>query len=175
MITQVANRYANALINSKLSKQELDVVIDDLEKISYAFKFKKFFHIIDTVKEEDRVINFLSLLASKNKNLEIFLKILFRKKRLNILPQVYQSLKLNKSLNESKYEGVVFSKDKIESSELKALEDNISKKLNKNIHLTYQQDSYSGIRASIDVLNVEISFSREQIKSKMINHILQAI
>ncbi|MEN8718216.1 MAG: F0F1 ATP synthase subunit delta, partial [Sulfurovum sp.] len=58
---------------------------------------------------------------------------------------------------------------------MSSIEEQFSKKFNVNLSLSQNVCDYDGIKVDIDSLGVEISFSKERLKSQLIDHILKAV
>ncbi|WP_281527057.1 F0F1 ATP synthase subunit delta, partial [Campylobacter avium] len=104
-----------------------------------------------------------------------FLKILLHNSRLALIPDIVLELKRQKALKEQIYSGIVYSKDSIEASKIKKLEESLSKKFAVNIKLDNKTAQDSGVKISLDELGYEISFSMQTFKTKISDYILKTI
>jgi F-type H+-transporting ATPase subunit delta len=73
------------------------------------------------------------------------------------------------------YTGVVYTNNELDAKYMSSIEEQFSKKFNVNLSLSQNVCDYDGIKVDIDSLGVEISFSKERLKSQMIDHILKAV
>ena len=73
------------------------------------------------------------------------------------------------------YVGVVYTNQVLSNDYVSSIEEQFSKKFNVKLSLTQNVCDYDGIKVDIDGLGVEISFSKERLKSQLIDHILKAV
>ena len=76
---------------------------------------------------------------------------------------------------ENSYEGVVYTNNALSDQYINSIAEQFSKKFDVKLTLTQNVCDYDGIKVDIDGLGVEISFSKDRLKSQMINHILKAV
>lgn len=174
MITPIANKYATALMNS--ASQDIDDIANALSRISVAYKLEKTEYILNSFLDKKIIIKLLIDIGdSSNSKLISFLHILESRKKLHILPQIYNALSLAIAKRDNKYVGFVYSNKKIDQDILSSLEKNISKEIDKNVDLVYRESDFEGVRIDIEMLGMEISFSKNQIKHKLLDSILKSI
>ena len=174
MITPIASKYANALLN--VAGSEIDGIILDVQRLAQALAIPKMHDIIHLSDDKNKTLDFLlSLCEGKSKKLHDFLSILDDKNKLSLLPQILSALELAKANSVNEYRGKVYSSEDISKDILKTLEEKLSSTTQKQITLFYEKSDFSGIRVEVDMLNIEISFSKNQIKNKLIDHILKSI
>ena len=73
------------------------------------------------------------------------------------------------------YVGVVYTNLELSSDYVFSIQEQFSRKFNVNLSLSQKICDYDGIKVDIDGLGVEISFSKERLKSQLIDHILKAV
>jgi len=73
------------------------------------------------------------------------------------------------------YVGVVYTNEELSKDYVSSIEKQFSKKFDVKLSLSQNVCDYDGIKVDIDGLGVEISFSKERLKTQMIDHILQAV
>ncbi|VAY87731.1 ATP synthase delta chain [hydrothermal vent metagenome] len=174
MITPIAKKYANALMKS--ADKDIDNISDALEKISLAYNIKKTEYILNSFVDKQKIVNLLiDISDNSSKILSNFLNVLESRKRLSLLPQISHALSLSVADKNNKYIGYVYSKEDIKQNTLLVLEKNISKKFNKDISLVYIKNNFEGICLDIEMLNMQISFSKNQIKNRLLDNILKSI
>jgi F-type H+-transporting ATPase subunit delta len=174
MITPIAQKYASALMN--VSGGQLDEIVISLQKIAKSCDVKKVQDILNSFTDKNNIISFfMDISGTSNKTLNNFLYVLESRNKLSLLPQISESLSLSQAKKNNKYIGYIYSKDSIKKDILSTLEKNISSKLEKNIELIYRKSDFKGVRVDIEMLNLEISFSQNQIKNKLLQHILKSI
>lgn len=172
----VAKKYVNALMKS-CTNDELKSILTSLESVEQAFLLEKFSHIIlsPDVAKKDKVALVLSLMQGTSAKLENFIKLLSENGRLSVIPLVVKELTYQLATKNNAYEGKIFTNFELSQSQIENLEKNFSKKFNATITLKKQPEVYSGIKVELDALGVEVSFSLDRLKSRMVEHILKAI
>jgi len=172
----IAKKYVKALVSSvDLSELEnLSIIFDSLSK---AFKNSKFKDIIlspeiDKVKKENFL---LSIIDSKNSKVQNLLKLIVQNGRSSDIPEISKVLNHELAIKKNEFDGSLISNQKIEDSDLKDIEQKVSKKLNSTIHLNNIVKDYNGLKVEIDDLGVEIALSTDRLKSQLVDHVLKAI
>ena len=176
MIDLVAKRYVKALMLDR-ELNSIETIYSELNAISTAFNNKKFVMIIDSTevaldKKVELILSFVDNMSDTVKN---FIKVLADNKRLSIIPSVVEGLKSELSVLNNKYSGVVYTNNKLSQKDLKKLNTQFSKKFGVDLELTQNICDYNGIKVDISGLGVEVGFSKERLKSQMIEHILKAV
>lgn len=175
MSSLIAKRYVKALLKDR-SEESIKSINSSLESIATAFNDEKFISIISSTDISDSSkIELIYSFVSEDKTIENLIKLLAEKKRLNIIPQISIELKKEIAVLTNSYDGIVSIKQALNDADLKAIEDKFSTKF--DIKLTLAQDicDYDGIKVDIEGLGVEIGFSKDRLKSQMIEHILKAV
>ena len=72
------------------------------------------------------------------------------------------------------YVGVVYTNLELSSDYVSSIEEQFSRKFDVKLSLSQKVCDYDGIKVDIDGLGVEISFSKERLKSQLIDHILKS-
>ena len=175
MITPIANKYAIALIKSS-KDDDINDLCQAIKTISQSFSIKKIKYILHSSTNKQKIVQlFMDIANTSNKKIANFLKILASKDRLSLIPQISLALESKQAETTNAYTGYILSKEPIDAQSLKTLQENISKKVSKNITLTHQKSTFDGIKIDIPTLNIQITFSKQQIKTKLIEHILKSI
>ena len=94
---------------------------------------------------------------------------------MDIVPFIAQELKKQMNVLNNTYTGVVYTNKALESSYVDSITEKFSQKFDVKLSLEQNICDYDGIKVDIDGLGVEISFSKERLKSQMIDHILKAV
>jgi F-type H+-transporting ATPase subunit delta len=176
MINLVAKRYVKALMIDRDVKG-IESVYNELNTIATAFNDDKFVMIIDSTevsidKKVELILSFNKKVSDTVKN---FIKVLADNKRLDTIPSIVEGLKSELSVLNNKYDGVIYTNKKLSQKDVKKLNTQFSKKFNVSLELTQNICDYDGIKVDISGLGVEIGFSKERLKSQMIEHILKAV
>lgn len=176
MVDLVVKRYSKALVEGK-DIGSLESLINELSKVGAVFYNDKFQSIINSVDvvNSKKVELILSFLENGTKELINLIKLLGENKRLEIIPALVAELKRELFVLKNSYEGVVYTNTALDSSYIDVLEQQFGNKFNISLKLNQQICDYDGIKVDIADLGVEIGFSKDRLKTQMINHILKAI
>ena len=172
----VAKKYVKAIL-SDVKSNELNVFVENLSELAAAFASDKFKSIISlpTLKTSQKVEFVLSLVKNQDAKFANFIKLLGANKRLELIPAILDEMKIEQSLLENTYRGEVVGNFDLSAEQLKALEENFSKKFNSKIKLDGSKSDYNGVKVELDDLGVEVNFSIDRLKSQMSEYILKAI
>lgn len=172
----VAKRYVKALIDGRNS-QVVNNISVNLNKISSAFSDEKFISIISSPEVADyaKVDLIISLVDLADETLKNFIKLLGEKRRLSLLPLIANELNVQIAKMNNNYVGVVYTNQELSNDYISSIEEQFSKKFDVKLSLSQKVCDYDGIKVDIDGLGVEISFSKERLKSQLIDHILKAV
>ena len=172
----IAKRYVKALLDGR-DLNSTTAIYNDLKTISSAFKEEKFISIITSseVNDSTKVELILSFVENCSYELSNLIKLLGTNKRIDLIPDMVKVLDAEISKMNNTYTGVVYTNKKLTAKYVSSIESQFSKKFNVQLSLSQNVCDYDGIKVDIDSLGVEISFSKERLKSQMINHILKAV
>ena len=172
----VAKRYVKALIDGR-DNQVINNISGNLNTISSAFFDEKFISIITSpeVADNAKVDLIISLVDSADGIFKNFIKLLGEKRRLSLLPIIAKELNTQIAKMNNNYIGDVYTNQVLSNDYVSSIEEQFSKKFNVKLSLTQNVCDYDGIKVDIDGLGVEISFSKERLKSQLIDHILKAV
>jgi len=172
----IAKRYVKALLDGRDLKSST-AIYNELKTISTAFKDEKFVSIIASseVSNESRIELIMSFVKKSSNDLKNLINLLGSKKRIDLIPEIVKVLEEQISIMNNKYTGIVYTNKELSSKYVSSIEDQFSKKFNVKLSLSQNVCDYDGIKVDIDSLGVEISFSKQRLKSQMINHILKAV
>ena len=176
MSTLVAKRYVKALIDGK-DNEFISTIDSQLKVISIAYTNEKFLSILSSIdieaeKKVELILSFIDGCEEVVKNLIV---LLGKNRRLNIIPEISKEVSNQLAVLTNNYSGVVYSSVQLSNEYMANITERFSKKFNVNLTLKNQVCDYDGIKVDIDGLGVEISFSKERLKSQMIEHILKAV
>ena len=172
----VAKRYVKALIDGRDS-QTINGVSNNLNTISSAFSDDKFNSIITSpeVNDRNKVDLIISLVDNSDDTLKNFIRLLGEKRRLGLLPFIAKELSIQIAKMNNTYVGVVYTNQELSNDYVSSIEEQFSKKFDVKLSLSQNVCDFDGIKVDIDGLGIEISFSKERLKSQMIDHILKAV
>jgi F-type H+-transporting ATPase subunit delta len=172
----VAKRYVKALVANR-EINEITSISESLNSMSTAFTDEKFNSIISSPEVEDsqKIELVLSLSDNSSETIVNLIKILSEKRRLSLLPVMANELSVQIAKINNNYEGVIYTNQELSGDYVSSIEEQFSKKFDVNLSLSQDVCDYDGIKVDIDGLGVEISFSKERLKSQMIDHILKAV
>jgi F-type H+-transporting ATPase subunit delta len=176
MSNLVAKRYVKALLIDQ-DINDVKVIYNNIKVIASAFNDDKFLSIITSseVSSDKKVKLMNSFNEDNNKSIDNLLLLLADNKRLNIIPSIADELKKQIAVLTNSYEGVVYTNVKLNETDLSSIQEKFAKKFNITLALTQNICNYDGIKVDIDGLGVEIGFSKDRLKSQMIEHILKAV
>ena len=176
MVELVAKRYVKALMTQR-DNDSLNSVYNELVTIASAFKDEKFISIIAStdIAVETKIDLIVSFLNSGSATVVNLVKLLAEKKRLDIIPEIVKELSKELAVLNNSYTGIVYTNKELSSAEMDKLNGQFSKKFNVNLSLSQNVCDYDGIKVDIDGLGCEVAFSKERLKSQMIDHILKAV
>lgn len=172
----VAKRYVKALIDGR-DIQAINNISCSLNTISSAFGDEKFISIISSpeVASRSKADLIISLVDGSEQTLNNFIKLLSEKRRLSLLPSIANELNIQIAKMNNSYVGVVYTNQELSSNYISSIEEQFSRKFNVKLSLSQNVCNYDGIKVDIDGLGVEISFSKERLKTQLIDHILKAV
>jgi F-type H+-transporting ATPase subunit delta len=176
MIELIAKRYVKALMVDR-SIEELTLINTELSAIASAFNDEKFSLIISSTdvtaeKKNDLILSFVENCTTSTKNL---IRLLSQKKRLTLIPSIVSDLNNELAVINNTYNGVIYTNKELSSQDIEKLTTQFSNKLNVKLSLTQNVCDYDGIKVDVDGLGVEVAFSKSNLKTQMINHIIKAI
>ncbi|WP_419769323.1 MAG: F0F1 ATP synthase subunit delta [Candidatus Marinarcus sp.] len=176
MTDLIAKRYVKALLDGR-DVNSATAIYDELNQIASAYADEKFISIIASSEVKNSAKNdfVISLVDNMSDTLKNLVKLLGENKRLDIIPFIAEELKSQISVLNNSYTGVVYTNKALDASYVDSITEKFSKKFDINLNLEQNICDYDGIKVDIDGLGVEISFSKERLKSQMIDHILKAV
>ena len=172
----VAKRYVKALIAGR-DNNGVASISESLNSASAAYADEKFNSIISSpeVNDSQKVELVLSMIENADDSLVNLVKLLGEKRRLGLVPMIASELSVQLSKMNNNYVGVIYTNNELSSDYVASIEAQFSKKFDVNLSLSQNVCDYDGIKVDIDGLGVEISFSKERLKSQLIDHILKAV
>ncbi len=176
MVNLVAKRYVKALMLDRDTKS-IESIYNELNTMASAFASEKFILIIDStdVSMDSKVELILSFVKNTSDTIKNFIKVLAENKRLNIIPDIVEGLKDELSALNNKYDGVIYTNKRLLKKDVQNLNKQFAKKFNIQLELTQDVCDYDGIKVDIAGLGIEVGFSKERLRSQMIEHILKAV
>jgi F-type H+-transporting ATPase subunit delta len=174
----VAQRYANAILSNS-DKSVVSNCAITLSVLSDALKSEKSFRnsLSSPLVSKERKVNMI--LDSIGKNVETILsnliKVLGEKGRLNTIPSISKIINSELQKLDNKYQGIVKSVNELSKSDIKDLENKLSSYTNSTITLVQEKSNIDGMKVSVEDLGIEVNFSKERVKSDLIDFINRAI
>jgi F-type H+-transporting ATPase subunit delta len=172
----IAKRYVKALLEGR-DVASTTAVLKELTEISSAYADDKFIAIITSseVNSDKKVELINSLVDGCSDATSNLVKLLGSNKRLDIIPFIVKELNTQIAALNNTFTGVVYTNSELGNEYISSIEEKFSKKFDVNLTLTQNVCDYDGIKVDIEGLGVEISFSKQRLKSQMIDHILKAV
>ena len=176
MIEQIAYVYSKALSENK-DINTLQKYVSALQKFAVLFSDEKFRDIVEypfvsTAKKLELMTGGADV---ENKELKNLFMLLAHKNRLYLVPEIAKILQKTICERKNEFRGAVISKEPLDDMVIDELQKAFSKKVGSNILLSKQEGSYDGVKIVVEDLGLEIAFSKERLKEKLVNHILKAI
>ena len=168
--------YVKALseVSTKMELEEIYNSLKPVTELASDDKYRLF--IASPILSDAEKVEFLTTsLNISNKKVENLIKLLAENGKLKFLPVLVRELYEELCNETSNYRGVIYSNENLSSERVAIIEENLSKKVGKSISLTNEVVERDGIKVFVDVLDLEVSISNDDIKNKLIQDILKAI
>ncbi len=177
MVELVAKRYAKALMEIEAGKK-IESFISALEGIASALEDPKAREIIASplVSSEDKVSLITEALGKKADPVLVQLvKVMGEKDRLGLIPELASILKFEKKKESNSFVGQVESSNALDEAELKSLEQALSKHSGAEIKLEQIKSDLNGVKVEVEDLGLELSFSKDRVKTALLDYIQKAL
>ena len=177
MVELVAKRYAKALMDID-GGQKIDGFIDALEGVTSALSTPKAKEIISSplVSADDKIAMIIESLGKKaDPMLVALMKIMGEKDRLSLIPDLTAILKFEKKKESNSFTGSVESRNPLADAELKILENALSKHSGAQIKLAQVKSDLNGVKVEVEDLGLELNFSKDRVKTALIDYIQKAL
>ncbi|BCD67779.1 F0F1 ATP synthase subunit delta [Nitratiruptor sp. YY09-18] len=171
----IAKRYIKALVEVS-SLEELKAYEEFFTTLANLFKERKIKETLTSPEvKSDVKLSFLLDAVKGNKKLENFIKILAQKNRFSIIPSLAKELQDTIAKLEKKYIAKLYSSYELSQEELQKLAQALAKRVGADVEIEKVDDAYDGLKVEVETAGVEIDFSKSKIKKQLIENILQAI
>jgi len=173
----VAKRYAKALMEIDAGKK-IDAFIDTLGAVASALKDPKAQEIIASplVSAEEKVSLITESLGKKaDPILKELIKVMGEKGRLGLIPELTAILKFEKKKESNSFVGRVESRNLLGAAELKSLENALSKHSGAQIALEQVKSDLNGVKVEVEDLGLELNFSKDRVKTALLDYIQKAL
>jgi len=177
MVELIAKRYAKALTDGK-EFDEVDSYINSLGAISIVLESSKAQEIIDSplIARKDKVSMIVDALGKDaNPTLVKLIEIMGEKNRLGLIPNLKSILEFEKKKRLNSFIGKVESREKLNDTELKKLENTLSKYSGSKISLEQVDSKLNGVKVEVEDLGLELNFSKDRVKSALLDYIQKAL
>ena len=177
MKDQIAKRYTDALIDGMDAKDlvAMQEIFASLTQALEDEKVKAIFFSPYMNNDEREALLLKAVASAKSDKLNNVIKLLVEKRRIDVFGAIADSLALIVAQQNKAYAGKIFANSDIKKDTLKKFGDNIGKKVDSNISFDSVKDDYNGVKVAVDDLGLEVSFSKSNVRSQMIQHILKSI
>jgi F-type H+-transporting ATPase subunit delta len=173
----IAKKYAKVLIEIE-NQNELKSSLQVLEMISKTLAEPKVAEIISSplISNSKKFEIFLKPLEGKiSKNLFSILKIMSQKGRLPIIPILKDILSSELRKQSNSFEGEVKADKELNKTELKKLQDILSKYSGSKIVLKQIDKKSDGLKVRVDELGLELNYSKYRVKNELLEYIQKAL
>ena len=177
MVELVAKRYAKALMEIDGGKK-VDSFISSLSAVASALKEPKAQEIIASplVSANEKITLITASLGKKvDPILEALIKVMGEKGRLGLIPELTSILQFEKKKESNSFVGRVESRDTLDAKELKSLESALSKHSGAEITLEQVKTNLNGVKVEVEDLGLELNFSKDRVKTALLDYIQKAL
>ncbi|MGM0622537.1 MAG: F0F1 ATP synthase subunit delta [Campylobacterota bacterium] len=112
--------------------------------------------------------------AKMDTAMQNFMKLIAQNGRFHIIPDLANILRLQLQKDSNQYEGVVQSSKTLSADEIQSLQQSLSAKTGTNIVLHQVSSEYDGIKVTIKDLGIEVGYSKERVKEKLLDYIAKS-
>lgn len=181
LITKAARRYASALLQLAVERDEVKSVLEDIELIKNTIDGSReliLFLRSPIIKYDDKVAVLNELFAERVQEMtRMFIGLLARKNRVHLLDQIVQAF----IEQYNKYAGIikvdVYTARALNESQKKALHKALEEKTNKkvNMHINLNESLKGGLAVRIDdtVIDGTVKHKLEQLEEMFLNTALE--
>ena len=177
MKDQIAKRYTDALVDGMstddlISLQEIFSSLSDVledEKVKSIF----FSPYMDDETRQEMLLK--AVASAKSDKVNNIINLLVEKRRVDVCGAIADSLSIMVAQQTKTYEGKVYANTSIKKANLTKFGKNIGNKVGANVSFESVKDDYNGVKVAVDGLGIEVSFSKSNVRSQMIQHILKSI
>jgi F-type H+-transporting ATPase subunit delta len=177
MIELVAKRYAKALTDGSNNKQ-MDSYINVLDGIASALSASKAKEIIASplVSSSEKISWVIdSLGKGADPVLVKLIEVMGEKGRLGLIPSLVSILKFEKKKQSNSFVGRVESRNTLSDKELEKLEKALSVHSGATIKLDQIKSDLNGVKVEVEDLGLELSFSKDKVKTALLDYIQKAL
>jgi F-type H+-transporting ATPase subunit delta len=176
MDSQVADRYAESLFSLAQEENALTAYLDDMKLVDEVIEsnpsFVQFFsHVLVADDDKNKILD-EAFASSVHPYVLNFLKLIVKKRRVHYIREICRSFIAMSNKKLGIEEGVVYTAYRLSDTQLKSVEQAISKKENKTIVLRQIVDSdlIGGIRVQISnrVYDDSIKTKVEKLKEELL-------
>ena len=173
----IAKRYVKALLESGLSDR-IETAIADLKGVATALEEPKVQELVENPLVPARR-KYELLVAPIKDSLEPriarTLELLSEKGRLNLVPAIVKILELEQRRSLNRFEGTVESEERLDEEALKKLADTLGRYSGAEVTLKQTREGVDGLRAEVEDLGLELSFSKSRLKEELLEYIQRAL
>ena len=166
--SETAGRYALALFEISKENSELKVVNEKLITLLKIYRenkdFKNFIqNPTKNIQEQSFVLKKISGMLQAPKNLENFLNLLVKKRRIFFLERIIDNFIKLVSIENKEVSASIISSKKLSENEIKKLNGELSSVLNSSINLNYKIDEslIGGFKIQIGSLMIDSSIKNK--------------
>lgn len=171
----IAKRYIKALVDkadSETKKEYYEVI----EGFCKAYANKEIAQVLNSplVENEKKVQLVKTVLNDANDSIKNFMTMVAQNDRFDAIPAMAKVLRLELQKESNQYEGTIVSNKSMSESEVSSLQDSLSKKTGTEVKLTQISSDYDGIKVEIPDLGIEVGYSKDRVKNKLIDYITKS-
>ncbi len=173
----IAKKYAKALIESSSDKKLADYM-EILGAVAKSFEDPTVSEAIKSPmieKDKKAEIVMAGLGKKPDEALTNLVKLMAQKDRLELIPEMVSIIAFEQKKASNKFEGTVFSDEKLSDDSVAKLEKSLAAYSGAEIKLNQATADQVGMKVEIDDLGIELGFSRDKVKQSLIDHIQKAL
>ena len=173
----IAKKYARALMESG-NESQVGQWLDVLRGVAAALQEPAMHDwiaspLVENTRKAEVLIAALGDLAeSPVVNL---IQLMAQKGRIGLIPELVSIIDFERKKASNRFTGRVRTDAKLSKASLKRLEQTLAAYSGAEIHLEQETGDQPGLKAEVEELGIELSFSREKIKQALIDHIQKAL
>ncbi len=170
----IAKKYVKALTDGvdDMTKQGYYVTISALAE---AYGKKEVSQSLNSpLVDKQKKVELVESIVGDDVKMKNFLKLIAERNRFDMLPVLSNMLRLELQTAANEFEGTIFSNKAMSDEEVKSLEEAMGKKTGAVIKLAQSTADYDGVKVEIPDLGVEVGYSKERMKNKLIDFITKS-
>ena len=171
----VAKKYIKALTEGASSEQKKEYFAI-LSGFAKAYEEPSVSAVLDSplTPSEKKMELMQSFGDNTDKHMANFLMLVAQNDRFSALPSMADMLRLQLQQDANSYEGTIKASTLMDQAQMDALAQALQKKTGTNIMLKQVSQDYDGVQVTIADLGIEVGYSKQRIKDKLIDYVVKS-